>query len=254
MGDTTKIAWTDATFNAWWGCTKVSEECDFCYAEVFDKRIGGHHWGAGAPRRLFGDKHWREPEKWNTQAAKLQKRRRVFCNSMADVFDSEASPSERERLWDLIRATPWLDWQLLTKRPHNIRKMLPGDWGDGYANVWLGTTAGNRKSAAIRIPPLREVPARVRFISGEPLLEDLGVLPLDGIDWLIVGGESGHHARPMKLEWAQSLQRQCEAAGVAFFFKQTGSAITGKATDHGYDPSRWPADLRVQQFPEVRNV
>lgn len=251
MGTDTEIAWTDSTFNAWWGCTKVSPECDHCYAEAFDKRIGGSHWGSSAPRRVFGEKHWREPIKWNTQAEKLGKRRRVFCNSMADVFDSEAPEVEREKLWDLIRATPWLDWQLLTKRPHNIRKMLPADWGDGYANVWLGTTAGTRKSAAIRIHALRSAPALVRFISCEPLLEDLGDLPLGGIDWLIVGGESGHHARPMDLDWARSLRAQCKAAGVAFFFKQLGSAITGKATDHGADPSRWPEDLRVQEFPGV---
>lgn len=170
MGVETKIQWTDHTFNAWWGCTKVSAGCDHCYAEAFDHRLGGAHWGAGAARKVFKDKHWSEPRRWNEAARKAGKRARVFCSSMADVFDSEAPEGELTKLWELIRETPWLDWQLLTKRPHRIAQSLPADWGDGWPNVWLGTTVENQEQAELRIPRLLAVAARVRFLSCEPLL------------------------------------------------------------------------------------
>jgi protein gp37 len=170
MGETTGIAWTDHTFNPWWGCTKVSPGCDRCYAETFDRRIGGAHWGKDAARRVFGEKHWREPLKWNAAAEKAGKRARVFCASMADVFDADAPAGELERLWALIRATPHLDWQLLTKRPARIARALPADWGDGYPNVWLGDDRRGPGARRPADPVLRAVPARVRFLSCEPLL------------------------------------------------------------------------------------
>jgi protein gp37 len=241
MGQDSAIEWTHHTFNPWWGCTKISPGCANCYAEAFDKRVGGEHWGPGVERRTFGDKHWNEPKKWNAAAAKAGERHRVFCASMADVFEAEAPAGQLERLWALIRETPHLDWLLLTKRPERIAQSLPADWGKGYANVWLGTSVEDQARADERIPHLVRVPAVVWFLSMEPLLGpvDLGAVdvlwagvPLsDGtrwsgskgvITWVIVGGESGPKARPMHPAWARSIRDQCAAAGVAFFFKQHG--------------------------------
>src|SRR3990167_7551738 len=141
MGTTTAIAWTHSTFNPWWGCTKVSPACDACYAEAWAKRVGQKVWGAGAPRRYFGDAHWREPLKWERAAQKDGEPHRVFCASMADVFDNEVGQEHRERLWALIRSTPHLTWQLLTKRIGNALAMLPADFGpDTYPHVWVGMT------------------------------------------------------------------------------------------------------------------
>ncbi len=226
MGKSTTIEWTDHTFNPWWGCTKVSPACDHCYAEAWDKRIGGGHWGPHADRRTFGDKHWGEPLRWDRAAAEAKTQRRVFCASMADVFDNAAPDGALDRLWQVIRATPRLDWQLLTKRPQNIRKMLPPDWGDGYENVWLGTTTENQEEADRRIPYLLSAPARVRFLSCEPLLGRIS-LRADWVrgklHWIIAGGESGAKARPSHPEWFRFLRDQCVSAGVAFHFKQWGN-------------------------------
>jgi len=125
------ISWTTHTFNPWVGCTKVSAGCVHCYAETLNKRTGHANWGPGAERRVTSDVNWRKPIKWNRQADAAGERTKVFCASMADVFDEEAPAYARERLWTLIRMTPFLDWQLLTKRPTNIRRFLPKDWGDG---------------------------------------------------------------------------------------------------------------------------
>jgi protein gp37 len=172
MGEVSKIEWTDATFNPWIGCTKVSAACDNCYAEAWDKRHGGARWGAKAERKRT--KTWGDPRKWQRQAdafeAEHGRRRRVFCASLADVFDNQVPPEWRCDLWDLIRECDRLDWLLLTKRPQNIAKMLPPDWGDGWPHVWLGTTAENQTEADRRIPHLLATPAAVRFVSAEPLL------------------------------------------------------------------------------------
>src|SRR5262249_33271172 len=138
MGFNSRIEWTTHTFNPWWGCTKVSDGCKFCYAEALARRYGHHVWGPLAQRRLMSDIHWKQPLKWNTQASRQGARSRVFCASMADVFDESAPPGQLDRLWKLIRQTPCLDWQLLTKRPQRIASSLPKDWGNGYPNVWLG--------------------------------------------------------------------------------------------------------------------
>lgn len=250
MGATT-IEWCHYTFNPWWGCTKVSPGCDHCYAETFDKRVGGAHWGAGVPRRVFGEAHWREPLKWNAKARAGYVRPRVFCASMADVFDPEAPDAERAKLWSLIAATPSLDWLLLTKRPQLAMRYLP--WGVSpvgasgamaevgctpWPNVWIGTTVEDQERADLRVPRLLQIPAAVRFLSVEPLLgpvdlwaylpgeirdaslKALGSPPMPAVDWVIVGGESGHGARPMQDDWVRSLRDQCGAAGVSFFFKQ----------------------------------
>jgi protein gp37 len=247
MAETT-IEWARYTFNPWTGCTRVSPGCDHCYAEGWAKRSGHVEWGAHAPRRRTADAYWREPLKWNARAQEEGRRARVFCASLADVFDNHASilPQWRADLWSLIAATPHLDWLLLTKRPQNIAKMLPPTWGDGWPNVWLGTTVENQTEANRRIPYLLNTPARVRFLSCEPLLGPVDLTqikcPFHGevcavtgylgngmygdygpkLDMVICGGESGPGARPMHPDWARSLRDQCAWDSVPFFFKQWG--------------------------------
>lgn len=209
---------------------KVSAACDHCYAETWAKRLGEQVWGPGADRRFFGDAHWREPLKWNKDAAEQNVRRRVFCASMADVFENRADLVEpRLRLLRLIEETPHLDWLLLTKRIHLVRKQLP----KGYAlpgNVWLGATVENQEVADKRIKYLLEFETpSVRFLSCEPLLGPIDLtryLVLSSrntrVDWVIAGGESGFGSRPMDPAWPISLQKQCSAAKVPFHFKQWG--------------------------------
>lgn len=212
MGENSKIEWTHHTFNPWWGCQKVGPGCAHCYAEVFAKRVGKDF----TQRLTFGAKHWNEPLKWNRDAATDGERRRVFCASMSDVFEDHPNVgSERFKLWRLIAATPSLDWLLLTKRPENF-DMVPLALSD---SVWLGVSVENRKTTA-RIDLLRKAHAAVRFLSVEPLLEDLGTINLDRINWVIVGGESGAGARPMEESWVRSIRDQCVEASVPFFYKQ----------------------------------
>jgi protein gp37 len=154
--------------------------------------------------------YWMQPLKWNRKAAASGKWLRVFP-SLCDIFDDEAPQDQRTRFWELTKATPNLVWLVLTKRPQNFGKHLPRDWGSGYRNVWLGVTAENRREAEPRIGLLRETPSVVKFVSAEPLLEDLGELDLRGIDWMIVGGESGRRARPLSIEWAGRIFEQCRA-------------------------------------------
>lgn len=226
MGDTTTIEWADKTFNPWIGCTKVSAACDNCYAEAFDKRYeGGKHWGPKAPRRRTSESNWKKPLQWNRAAEKAGIRYRVFCASLADVFDNKAPPEWRNDLWALIHMTPHLDWLLLTKRPQNIPKMM-GAWDRFPDNVWLGTTVENQDEANRRIPHLCSVEAAVRFLSCEPLLGpiDLSEPAKYGatIDWIIVGGESGPNARPMHPLWVDAIRQQCQNFKIPFLFKQWG--------------------------------
>ncbi len=181
MAEQSKIEWTDHTFNPWEGCQKVAPECDNCYAEARDVRFtGGTHWGPKAPRRRTSAQNWQKPRKWNAQAEAFLaihgRRQRVFCASLADVFDNAVDPAWRSDLWALIRECDQLDWLLLTKRPQNMAKMLPPDWNDGWPNVWLGTSAGTQKTADQNIPHLLKTPAAIRFVSAEPMLGpiDLG--------------------------------------------------------------------------------
>lgn len=257
-----KIEWTDATFNPWHGCMKVSPGCTHCYAETLSKRWGRNIWGPAKTTERMGmsENYWRQPLKWNREALVSGVRKRVFCASMADVFEDHPQVEEwRWRLWDLIEETPNLDWLLLTKRPENVlantarwaRWSSQGKWPD---NVWLGTSVENQEQADKRIFQLLAVPARVRFLSCEPLLGPIdlsdwfncywqeGVYdpithrtgslfvrePSDpaGIHWVIAGGESGPGARPMHPDWARSLRDQCQDAGVAFHFKQWGEYIS----------------------------
>lgn len=259
-----KIGWTHHTFNPWWGCEKITPECKNCYADAFAKRTGNTGlWGPGRTFRTFGDKHWAEPLKWNEAAKRAGERHRVFCASMADVFDHEAPDELRERLLDLIGATPHLDWLLLSKRLSNVPL--------GFVfrpNVWLGGTCGHSKSLP-NVHALIRRTAAVRFISAEPLLEDITewLSPsedfsrddqFDGVDWVIIGGESGPGARPFDLAWARSLIALCRDLGAAVFVKQLGARpmLNGaplKLKDRkGEDWSEWPEDLRIREFPGVR--
>jgi protein gp37 len=261
VGENTKIEWCDHTFSPWVGCTKVSPACDHCYAEGWAKRSGMVEWGPGKSRRRTSAANWKDPLKWNRQAAETGVRPRVFCASLADVFDNEVPDQWRRDLWALIRSTPNLDWLIVTKRIGNATRMLPADWGEGWPHVWLLITVCNQPEADRDIPKLLRTPAQVRGLSLEPLLGSADIVPYIGgrtflcscgfkqtesemlflggnnyfcrncderceihpaLDWIIVGGESGPNARPMHPEWARSLRDQCRAAGVKFMFKQWG--------------------------------
>lgn len=266
MGQFSKIQWTHHTFNPWWGCSKRPGDpaCHNCYAEAMAKRYGHAVWGSKKPRRRLSDAHWRQPLKWDRDAAAAGVRERVFCASMADVFEGRADLDPlRRRLWDLIKLTPNLDWLLLTKRPENIKSML-GLWPDQRGNVWLGTTAVTQRWYDERLPHLLENRAAVHFVSVEPQMEHIDLrldrYPKSGPRpaWVIDGGESGGKARPFEIEWARSLRDQCREAGVAFFMKQLGSNPVEHEGDlvrirtkskSGGEPDEWPEDLRVREFP-----
>jgi protein gp37 len=296
MSANSNIEWTDHTFNPWIGCTKVSPGCDHCYAERReDLRLHRVQWGAGQPRHRT--KTWGDPVKWNAAHAAFfaehGRRQRVFCASLADVFDNEVPPLWRVELLTLIGATEHLDWLLLTKRVGNVKRLLceaaelaherglPAaahwitSWVDGEPppNVWLGATVVNQAEADRDIPKLLTTPARVRFLSIEPMLgpvdltditlrrgtddeEHFDALYFDGdpddkpdlgtatLDWVIAGGESGPGARPAHPDWFRSLEQQCRAAGVPFFLKQMGGARDKRGALEDL-----PEDLRVREFP-----
>lgn len=307
MSENSKIEWCDHTFNPWEGCTKVSPGCLNCYAETRNARFGGGtatNWGKGAPRRQTSLANWKLPLKWNDAAACThhcrkcgrdrltgdcpvceyeqdmvaidRDRPRVFCASLADWLDDEVPIEWLADLLELIRATPNLDWLLLTKRPENwekrielILKNLKGkieldtwvclcDWlahGNYPANVWIGTTVEDQTRAEQRIPYLLRIPAATRFLSCEPLLEKIDIegalsrgsaanttKDSQGIDWVIVGGESGTGCRPFDPDWARLLKIQCQSARVPFFMKQMGG--TRKPFPE------IPADLMIREFPQ----
>lgn len=225
MARDSKIEWTDHTFNPWWGCTKVSPACDHCYAETWARRVGLDVWSSGKPRRFLSDAYWRQPHQWNKQARFANQRARVFCASMSDVFEwkKELTPW-RHKLWELIEETPYLDWLLLTKRPHLVPRLTP--WNDDWPNnVWLGVTVENQKWTEKRLPQLESIPANIRFLSCEPLLGEINLrdwLEQDVIHWVIAGGESGFKARPSSPDWFLSLRDQCIDYDVPFHFKQWG--------------------------------
>jgi protein gp37 len=216
MAEHTKIGWTDHTHNFWWGCNKVSEECKFCYIAAIMRR-GGYEPFDGPMRT----KSWAAPYRWDRQASKGRRRARVFTCSMSDFFH-EGADGWRAEAWAVIRNCQSLDWLILTKRAERIRACLPDDWGEGFPNVWLGVTAGCEASIH-RVTELVEIPAAVRFISAEPLLEPLNLRPyLVDIDWVITGCERAKKGkrRLMNLNWVRDIDDQCREAGVAHFFKQ----------------------------------
>jgi protein gp37 len=252
------IAWCDYTSNFWLNCKPVSDGCKNCCARR-DADYRFHHviWGSDERPRI-GVTARTLPLQWNQQASLSGEVVRVFANFWSDFFDKQAHPAVRTAAWNMIRMCSSLTWLILTKRPQNILKMLPDDWVDGWDHVVLGVSVENQTEADRRIPILLAVPARRRFISFEPLLDAITLHPewlADGrLSWGIIGGESGTGARPMDPAWARAIRDQLAVAGVAIFFKQTGSnrppglwppGIRG----HGTDPAKWPADLRIQEFP-----
>ena len=249
MGETTGISWCDSTFNPWIGCIKVSAGCAHCYAERETKRWGKDLWGSQAERQITSAGYWKQPLKWQAQAARTGGAWRVFCGSFCDVFeDHPAVEWTRVVLWGLIEQTPNLMWLLLTKRPENMRRFLPMRWLEGGApdHVWLGVSAENQATYRERVSQLAAIPARIRFVSAEPLLGpiDLGRVGLR-FDWIIIGGESGPQHRLMDIEWARDILRQCRETNIPAFMKQLGGW-----PDKRTDPSQWAEDLRVQEFPE----
>lgn len=277
MGANSKIQWCDHTFNPWVGCQKVSPGCVNCYAAEntfvrIQRNEGRELWGneARSERHVTSGANWHKPLAWDRAAEAKGERARVFCASLADVFEHRDELWEpRDRLWALIAETPWLDWQLLTKRPENVLDMVPGSWLDAFPpNVWLGTSVENQAMANERIPHLLRTPARVRFLSCEPLVGPvhLGRVPAwdsfvmygAGLHWVIIGGESGPNARPMDVAWARSLVQQCQRAGMPAFMKQLGRYpcnTTGAYYDlndpKGGNMAEWPEDLRVREMPET---
>ena len=282
MGETSKIQWTDSTANPWRGCTKVSEGCQFCYAERLASRnpavLG--EWGPQGTRVLAAESTWRQFERWNRDTPEGS-RNLVFCASLADVFEDwpgqmtdclgaqlvqeDGSPyllaSARVRLWQVIRRTPRLIWQVLTKRPQNIARMMPhGPW----ENVWLGTSIESQEwsdRCGELVDAGTAIMGPVRFLSAEPLLGPLDVrrwLHPNGINWVIIGGESGGRSRPMQIDWARDLIAQCKEAHIPCFVKQMGRmALDGKVrlplvhdSSHGGDPEDWPEDLNVREIPD----
>jgi protein gp37 len=303
MSEITKIQWCDHTFNPWIGCTKVSPGCANCYAEKSTRaRVlrsqGQETWGRGAQRDRTSESNWKEPLKWNRKAEGAAVRPRVFCASLSDWLDDEVPIEWLADLLKLVHDTPNLDWLLLTKRPQNWLNRIHAaagalaerpasecwealrfvcSWNNGAppANVWVGTTVEDQARADLRIPQLLGIPARVRFLSCEPLLESVNLQlgKSDGepsateplrergnlLHWVIVGGESGPQSRPFLTNWADSLVSQCAAAGVACFVKQMGARVfEDVASDRrhvhfddkkGGEMHEWPEGLRVREFP-----
>lgn len=219
MSLNSKIEWTDATWNPVRGCTKISPGCKHCYAERFAERfrgVEGHPFEQGfdlrlVPRKLSEPLRWSEP-------------RMVFVNSMSDLFHDLVPDAYIAKVATTMRLANWHTYQVLTKRSERLLELLRGPLRDsaGDAHIWWGVSVEDRQYGIPRIRHLQDAPAAVRFLSVEPLLEDLGTVPLDGISWVIVGGESGPGARPMRKEWVLSIREQCELANVPFFFKQWG--------------------------------
>ena len=257
MGENSKIAWCDHTFNPWIGCTKVSDGCKYCYAEeMMDKRYGKVKWGVTGTRIRTSEANWKLPLRWNRKAEKEGVRYRVFCGSLCDVLEEKDDQSEMDDwrcdLFDMIEATRYLDWLLLTKRPENIVR-LSRKRGGLPISTMIGVSVENQEQAEKRIPIITKIP-NTKFLSIEPLLGPMDLRiklgksvlsPLYLIDWVIVGGESGPNARPMQVEWAMDIRRQCKDAGVPFFMKQLG----------GYPNKRermedFPEELRVREWPE----
>jgi protein gp37 len=288
MAEVSKIQWTDSTFNPWRGCTKVSPGCKFCYAEKMSGRnpavLG--EWGPSGTRAIAAESYWREPVKWERAAHADGRRRRVFCASLADVFEGpETMPASdggysgdafhsvptlnndwvaaaRERLFELITNTPHLDWLLCTKRPQNVLPLLGTylHWTRQAwpANAWVGISVEDQIRAEERLKhaaAIRAAGCPVVFVSAEPLLEAIDLRPwLDrerGVNWVIVGGESGGEARTFDPMWGRLLHDQCGDAAVPFFFKQLGSnpVLSLKVKGKGGDLDDIPEDLRVREFP-----
>lgn len=256
MMENSKIQWCDSSWNPWQGCIKVSPGCKLCYMYRDKKRYGQD------PRNVVRSKPptFNAPLKWF-------KPQRVFTCSWSDFFIKEAD-SWRQDAWDIIRQTPHLTYQILTKRPENILDRLPDDWGDGWPNVWLGISAENQEQLDRRMIPFTAIRAKIKFLSCEPLLGELDLSRWLGlvknkhlgdwakyrpdVNWVIIGGESGPNARPMSLDWARKIDYQCQQAAIPVFWKQLGAVQArnlGLKDSKGGDPGEWPFEGR-REFPE----
>jgi protein gp37 len=259
MSDKSKIEWTDATWNPVRGCTKISPGCTHCYAATFAERfrgVPGHPYEQGFDLRLVPEK-LAEPLKW-TRA------RMIFVNSMSDLFHKDVSDAYIGKVADVMQTANWHTYQVLTKRADRLSELLRTQLKEHACepHIWWGVSVENRKHGLPRIDHLRDTPATVRFLSIEPLLEDLGKMNLSGISWVIVGGESGNGARPMDAGWVRNIRDQCEDAGVSFFFKQWGGvrkSLTGRKLDNQtYDaiptPSPYPIAPTLVRAGHIRRL
>ena len=244
MADITSIEWTDSTWNPVTGCTKITSGCDNCYAERFSERwrgIRGHPFEHGfdltlRPERLGQPLAWRRP-------------RMIFVNSMSDLFHKEVPDAFIDRVFDTMETADWHVFQVLTKRSSLMRDYLRKRYTEKSppSHVWLGVSVEDA-SAASRVRHLREAPAGVRFLSIEPLIGPIGQIDLEGVHWVIAGGESGPSARPMQIDWVREIRDQCHRAGVAFFFKQWGG-VRPKSGGRSLDGREWselPGDRRLK--------
>jgi protein gp37 len=250
VGDKSGIEWTDATWNPITGCTKVSPGCAHCYAEAITLRFkrGGPFLPGKTTIRLHPDRldqpaRWREP-------------RMVFVNSMSDLFHEEVPFHFIRQVFQVMEANPKHTYQVLTKRPERMLEFTSTRsqaWPD---QIWIGVSVENQYWADKRIPLLKRVPAKVRFLSCKPLLRPID-LDLEGIHWVIAGGESGRRARPMDVGWVRSLRDQCANADTPLFVKQLGTrwAQANRASDHkGGAVGDWPADLDIREYPNPRKL
>jgi protein gp37 len=255
MSDHSKIEWTDATWNPIRGCTKISPGCAHCYAETFAERfrgVPGHPYERGFDLRTVPEK-LADPLRWTRPMS-------VFVNSMSDLFHEELDDASIEAVVRVMRLADWHTYQVLTKRSERLQTLLTTKLRDAarLPHIWWGVSVENRRHGLPRIRNLQNAPATVRFLSVEPLLEDLGRLDLEGISWVIVGGESGHGARPIDSGWVRSIRDQCRAADVAFVFKQWGGVRknrTGRELDgatHDQIPPRPPRAM--PSLNERRNL
>jgi len=250
MGDTTKISWTNRTWNPWRGCTRVSPGCAHCYALARMDKLGFN------PFTVTRTKTWADPLRWQAQAQAAGSQERVFTCSWSDWFHPDAD-AWRLEAWEIARRCPNLIFQILTKRPELIPHRVPVEWTRydrstgfslAYPNVWLGVSVENANFLH-RMDSLRQIPAAVRFISAEPLLAPLGTLNLEGFHWVIVGGESGPGFRPMDHAWAREIRDQCQREHVAFFFKQSAAIRTEMGTE--LDGREWK-EYPLLTSPESR--
>ncbi len=258
--ENSKIQWTDHTFNPWMGCTKVSQACKFCYAEIFAERYNMVNWGEKGARRKTVASSWQKPITYNWSAKRNNTRYKVFCASLADIFDDHVSIKQewRDEFWNLVRKTPYLDWQLLTKRPENFKKFLPADWGYGYKNVWLGVSAETQLNYDERAKILSNTSAYIRFMSMEPLLTPIRLNhEYRNIEWIIIGGESGTQAGIRKLDLTHVKHTIDQVKTERLFVKQLGNKLsrvlnlknrTGSDFEELPDHLSW---LNRREFPEI---
>jgi protein gp37 len=260
-----KIEWTNHTINFWWGCVKISPGCENCYAETLSKRAGQNIWGpAQTTERRYIKNACKNILKWDEAAGVSGIRKRVFCQSMSDFFEVHPQLNDwRQEAFDILESLKWLDIQMLTKRPENVMEMVPYDWCEDWpAHIWIGTSVENQKYLDERMVHLYHIPARVKFLSCEPLLEAIDLSRWLGIvknlpkyrpdiHWVIIGGESGARARPFNIKWGINLIEQCKVAEVPVFMKQLGSNCLQLQTidKKGGNPGEWPFELQIREFP-----